>query len=144
MSEILLSQCVAQVESAGNLLAMRYEPDATPTPASIQAVRSHAVGGYMDFTTARMVASTSWGMYQIMGFNLWSTLHYSKTLTEYLTSARDQRAAFEKFINKIGFTDGPFALMSITEVDKFAGLYNGSQVYAASLQNAYQYLKARA
>ena len=134
---ILLSDCVSQVESSGNPSAMRYEPDYNPTLSSIQSVQKYATGGYMDLITARMVASTSWGEFQIMGANLWGVLNYQKTMMDYLSSPADQLVAFHKFIAQIGFTDGPFKLMSETALLRFARFYNGSEVYAESLKRAY-------
>ena len=133
---ILLSDCVAHVESAGNPLAMRFEPDFNPTNAAIITVQSFATNGYMNKITARMIASTSWGRYQIMGANLW-TQGYTGTILGYLSSNIAQRESFERFIQHIGFTDRPFKLMSPDAVLKFARLYNGSEVYAESLNRAY-------
>ena len=143
---ILLSDCVAQVESSGNPLAMRYEPDYTPTLNSIQLTQKFAANGYMDTNTAngymdtntaRMIASTSWGKFQIMGANLYAVLKYEDTLVSFLSDVGSQLAAFQSFIGHIGFTDGPFSLMSENALLRFARLYNGSEVYAESLKHAY-------
>ena len=134
---ILLSDCVAQVESANNPCAMRYEPDYVPTLTSIQSVQKYATAGYMDATTARMIASTSWGKFQIMGANLYAVLKFEDTLLDYLSDAGQQLVTFQDFIAHLGFTDGPFAMMSDASLLKFARLYNGSEVYAESLKHAY-------
>ncbi len=134
---ILLSDCVAQVESANNPLAMRYEPDYTPTLNSVQLVQKYAANGYMDNITARMIASTSWGKFQIMGANLYAVLKYEDTLFSYLSDAGVQLVTFQDFIKHLGFTDGPFAMMGEASLLKFARLYNGSEVYAESLKHAY-------
>jgi Protein of unknown function (DUF3380). len=135
---ILLSDCVGQVESSGNPGAMRYEPDYNPPLSSIQTVQKYATGGYMDLTTARMIASTSFGEFQIMGANLYAVLKYQKTIADYLTSPQDQLETFRAFIEQLGFSDDPFSLMSEPAILRFARLYNGSEVYAQSLQEAYQ------
>ena len=134
---ILLSDCVAQVESANNQCAMRYEPDYLPTLTSIQLNQKFATNGYMDTNTARMIASTSWGKFQIMGANLYAVLKYEDTLVSFLSDVGSQLAAFQSFIGHIGFTDGPFSLMSENALLRFARLYNGSEVYAESLKHAY-------
>ena len=134
---ILLSDCVAQVESSGNPLAMRYEPDYLPTLNSIQLTQKYATNGYMDTNTARMIAATSWGKYQIMGANLYAVLKYEDTLVSFLSDVGSQLAAFQSFIGHLGFTDGPFAMMGEQSLLKFARLYNGSEVYAESLKHAY-------
>ena len=134
---ILLSDCVAQVESSGNPLAMRYEPDYLPTLTSIQLTQKFATNGYMDTNTARMIASTSWGKFQIMGANLYAVLKFEGTLLDYLSDAGQQLVTFQDFIAHLGFTDGPFAMMSDASLLKFARLYNGSEVYAESLKRAY-------
>jgi hypothetical protein len=134
---ILLSDCVGQVESSGNPGAMRYEPDFIPTQNAIETVQSVATGGYMDQTTARMIASTSFGEFQIMGANLYAVLKYQKTISDYLTTPQDQLETFNAFIEYLGFSDGPFSLMSEPALLKFARLYNGSEVYAKSLRDAF-------
>ncbi len=134
---ILLSDCVAQVESANNPLAMRYELDYIPTFNSILLTQKFATNGYMDTITARIIASTSWGKYQIMGANLYAGLKYEDTLFSYLSDAGVQLVTFQDFIKHLGFTDGPFAMMGEASLLKFARLYNGSEVYAESLKHAY-------
>ena len=134
---ISLSDCVAQVESANNPCAMRYEPDYVPTLNSIQLTQKFATAGYMDTITARMIASTSWGKFQIMGANLYAVLKYEDTLVSFLSDVGSQLAAFQSFIGHLGFTDGPFAMMGEASLLKFARLYNGSEVYAESLKHAY-------
>lgn len=138
---ILLSDCVAQVESSGNPLAMRFEPDYTPTLSSVQLVQKYAANGYMDNITARMIASTSWGKFQIMGANLYAVLKYEDTIFSYLSDAGSQLVSFRDFISQIGFTDGPFSMMSENALLKFARLYNGSDVYASALRQAAENLK---
>lgn len=139
---IRLSDCVKQVESSGNYLAMRFEPTYTPTPSSQQAVQKYASGGYMDMTTARMICQTSWGAFQIMGANLYGNLDCQTTLATYLqNSANIQLSMFNRFIQQIGFSDGPYKLMSQKARLRFARLYNGSEVYAHSLDEAYDNLE---
>lgn len=136
---ILLSDVVAQVESSGNPLAMRFEPTFLSTVGCKQAAQNYAAdGGYMDMNTAAVICCTSWGKFQIMGANLYGLLEYKKALVDFLTTPADQLTAFRSFIDKIGFTDLPFSDMAQADLLKFAKLYNGSEVYAASLTHAYQ------
>lgn len=137
---VLLSDVVAQVESSGSMLAMRYEPDWLTTASDMQAVQSRASGGgFMDLKTARMLASTSWGRYQIMGSNLWGKLcNYQGTLAEYLTDGASQLLTFKSFIGQIGFSDQPFNALSEDQLLSFARAYNGNgPAYSRALQDAY-------
>ena len=137
---ILLSDCVAYVESRNNPLAMRYEPTYQFNPANIDKAIAHATGGWIDTDTAAMILSTSWGAYQIMGDNLY-TLGYQGTIAEFLTTEALQLDYFNRFIQSIGFSNAAFSSMDGQELDNFAMRYNGSPVYANSLQKAYQALQ---
>lgn len=138
---ILLSDVVAQVESAGNLLAMRFEPDYVPSMVGIQNCQNYVVNGYIDYKTARNICQTSYGKYQIMGDNLFNELNYKNTLFNYLSSEENQLLTFSEFIKKIGFENIEFNLIPKNELNNFAIHYNGSVVYANSLENAYGVLK---
>lgn len=136
---IMLSEVVAQVESSGNLLAMRYEP--AWTPQNEMNAQHYATGGWIDEPTAAMICKTSWGKYQIMGDNLYGALGYNGTLVDYLNSPIRQLKYFQAFLRTIGFSDVDFGTMTPSEKVAFGSAYNGNgPVYADSLDSAYKFL----
>ncbi len=135
---VKLSDCVAYVESSFNPLAMRFEPAWQPSQEAVDAITRHAVNGYMDGPTGRVIAATSWGKYQIMGQNLYTTCGYGGTINSYLNDENGvQYETFKKFLASIGFEDGPFNPSNAPFNRRFAIAYNGSPVYSQSLVNAF-------
>lgn len=145
MKQITLSDCIAQVESSSNLLAMRYEPRVYQTQLLTpqQQIEDYAVGGYIDQTTAAMIASTSWGQFQIMGYNLYG-LGYQSTIVDFLTNSTHQIAYLIRFFNHNIPSVNPrklFSQLSQTEIELVGQVYNGDgPVYANSLEKAFDYL----
>jgi len=134
---IKLSDVVAQVESGGSILAMRYEPAYSPPEASVEACIA-AASTYIDYITALTICKTSWGKFQIMGGNLYSApLSLSENILRYATDEALQLATFNKFIETIGFENVEFSTLTANQLNRFALAYNGSIVYAQSLQKAY-------
>lgn len=141
MSEILLSDCVAYVESRNNPCAARYEPTWNATLEQIDMATFYATGGWISQNTAIMLASTSWGAYQIMGANLWTVCKYKGTLAQYLNTPSDQIETFKAFLGLIGWKDQPFAGMTSSELERFGAQYNGNgEAYADALTGAYRKL----
>ena len=132
---IMLSEVVAQVESANNPFSMRFEP--AWIPHNELAAQKYATGGWIDEPTAAMICKTSWGKYQIMGDNLYGQLGYDGSLVDYLISPIRQLKYFQSFLRTIGFSDVDFSALSNSQLDAFAMKYNGSAVYADSLRRAY-------
>jgi hypothetical protein len=142
-SMILLSQVVAQVESSGDIFALRYEPTYEPSSASIVACRS-AASSYMSVESARMICKTSWGRYQIMGDNLYgSAIQLRDNIIQYASNEILQLHSFATFIGSLGFQDVDFATLSELDLQKFALAYNGSLIYADSLNSAYEQLVSK-
>ena len=94
-----LQNVIARIESSGDPFALRFEPavyagDVAPSVAARIATLHGA-----DYETGRVIASTSWGLFQIMGFNLWAGAHaYNGTLYEFCADTIAQRLAFETFL----------------------------------------------
>ncbi len=135
---IKLSDVVAHVESGGNPVAMRYEPTYNPSETGISNAFKFATGSYISAETAKMICMTSWGLYQIMGDNLYNVLTMKQDIVVFLNDILLQLTFFEHFISKIGFVDGLFGEMSPEQIDEFAVKYNGSILYAEALKNAYK------
>jgi len=134
---IRLSDVVAQVESGGSIYAMRYEPTYSPPKSSVEACIA-AAGTYIDYLTALEICKMSWGKFQIMGGNLYSApLSLSVNIIRYAGDEALQLSTFNKFIASIGFEDVEFSTLTPNQLNRFALAYNGSSVYAQSLQAAY-------
>jgi N-acetylmuramidase len=130
-----LADAVAMVESSGNPHAIRFEPSlyaaqiASPTPTEYQPAidRIQAIH-QCSHETAVMMAMTSWGRYQLMGFNLYSPdgFAYGRDVAVFLESDRDQLDAFGWFIgaNHIDWAAEQM-LVDPTLIVRFAIAYNG-------------------
>lgn len=67
MNITTLAQLIAQVESNGNLYAVRFEPAYRPNDLH---VRKMVMAADCSTHTAAVLCTMSWGKYQIMGDNL--------------------------------------------------------------------------
>ncbi len=124
---MLLSDVIAAVESRNNPAAMRFEPSHYAGQikfANLALVMRYGGGGFLTTATARMIAATSWGMFQIMGEYLYAQ-GYKKTLREFLADERAQLEQFEIFINQFRFTDVQFSVLTSAQKTFFASRYNG-------------------
>lgn len=132
-----LMRIEAMVESSNNQWATRFEPTVyqritnqgyTPLLTTIQKVNGCSGG------TARQIYSTSYGKYQMMGFNLYG-LGWQKTTGEFMADTDSQDLFFALFLqdNKINFT---WAQMKADQalLDTFSIHYNGSTAYSARVQ----------
>ena len=125
-----LSDIIKQIESSNNPLAVRFEPhfykrlkEQNFNDKAIQKIKQlHKC----NTDTAYMIASTSWGYFQIMGYNLYFYDLTDKTVFEYLFDETEQEKAFEKFtrIKNINFTVEQL-LEDEEKIRRFAKLYNG-------------------
>ena len=138
---ILLSDCVAQVESSNNSGAFRYEPGYQPSAFGVYHATKFATGSWIDNLTAETIAKCSYGRFQVMGDNLYNAMQYSKSIWHFVATPQDQLDIFNEFLTRGHFKDMPFEGMVRSEVVAFALYYNGAAVYADSLAKAYQALK---
>lgn len=137
---LIISKLVAHVESGDVKHAMRFEPGWKHDNNIISLVRQAHAPAYMNTTTAKNIMATSYGLYQIMGENIYR-LGYKKPINEFMNSENDQLAIFEKFLEwrRINFTVEE--LFSDSEkLRLFARRYNGSYAYADTLKHGYNYL----
>ena len=97
---IILADIISRVESDDNPFAIRFEISSF---ARRDEMPRNIINSIVDIhkcsqLTAAVLYATSWGRFQIMGFNLWGgVLGYEKTFVEYLTSPQDQFDAFNRF-----------------------------------------------
>lgn len=148
--QLTVSAIVAQVESAGRLSAIRFEPAkwshylVSPSAPEV-AICAHYNECSTD--TARMICASSWGLYQLMGFNLYAPPHYggyglTGSIHEFWADGEQiQEAAFAWFLKSRRIDDitaeqlanDPNARL------RFATAYNGPgqpAVYAQMILNA--------
>jgi len=138
-----LQAVIERIESAGNPCALRFEPtvygaDAAPAVATRIATLHEA-----SYETGRVIASTSWGLFQIMGFNLWGNLHpYAGTCFAFCADPIAQRLAFETFLTDRGMAFTLAELLgNVHRLVAFATFYNGDGIrYARAMRNAAQAL----
>ena len=133
-----LAQIIAILESSGNPLAMRYEPEYVPSGASIVVYSQIA---QVSTDTARVCLATSWGLYQIMGQNLIG-LGVDVSFPAYCMSIYLQHKSFADFLAHNGLAK--YAAMPLADflsddsaVLDFATIYNGPgnpAAYAAAIK----------
>lgn len=129
---LTLAEVIAKVESANNQYALRFEPMTydrlassnigVVTPIMREIMNKNACSAH----TSKMVYSTSFGLYQFMGFNLYDRLQIGVSVGEFMANRLLQDRAFDKFVtlNKINFT--VVGLMASEDARlEFASRYNG-------------------
>ena len=134
-----LQAVIARIESSDNPAALRFEPAIYAAGASAPLISRIAAVHDADDATARMIAATSWGLFQIMGFNLWSGPHsYAGTCFEYCGDIIAQRLAFETFLKDRGMDYTLAALLNNAHLlIAFATFYNGDGIrYARAMRDA--------
>ena len=137
LENLPLARVISQIESSNLPDAIRFEPAiyqkfATASPHRM--IRSIQLMHDCDLATANMLASTSWGLYQIMGYNL-IDLGLDVTFFQYLDNSNLQKVFFLKFVNdhNINFTTAEV----YTDQEKgvrFAETYNGSDAYYLTMR----------
>lgn len=139
-----LADLIAQVESAGDPYAIRYEPNWTfTTPATLAAaVRVHRCST----ETARVLLSCSWGLYQVMGsviYDLSAPGTEPNLLKDFVSDTTLQTRYFERFNSVFCGTATLADIVHETETGlHFCERYNGDgPAYMARCQAV---LKAQA
>jgi hypothetical protein len=129
------------VESSNNYHATRFERSVfnritnvgtTPTLLQIQRCNQCTTD------TARQIYSTSYGAYQIMGFNLYDpAIGWAGTIQNYLNDSVAQDSTYFYFLraNHIAYTWRTLKA-NPTIMTEFAIHYNGSDAYVLALKKA--------
>lgn len=143
MEQLTIAELVAWIESRGNAGAVRFEPgtynkfagDVMKAPkAALEILLRIQLVNKCSLHTAAMIYSTSWGMYQSMGFNIYADPS-DTPISEYLSSPRLQAAQFVAFLKRNGLQD--FTPGNLAEDQKrrykFSMKYNGSIAYEQSM-----------
>ena len=119
-----ISQLIAQIESSNNPHALRFEPQFNPTAENIAAAcHSNACST----ATGKMICATSWGLYQIMGENLYS-LGFKSSIFDFINSPSLQLVYFNEFLasRKLGAITLEDLRTDQTKREYFASRYNGA------------------
>lgn len=138
---LTISQLVASAESNHVKHAMRFEPGWRHDNNIISLVRQAHAPAYMNTTTAKNIMATSYGLYQIMGENIYR-LGYKKPINEFMNSEADQLEIFNKFLAWRGIDYTVDEIFSDrAKMEKFAKRYNGSLSYIQTLTNHYNHFR---
>ena len=128
-----LATVIALVESNNNPKRFRFEPatytqwvsaGGTPARIALQEVISRVHD--CSISTARMIACTSWGRFQILGENLYGPCKCVNDVFTYVTSPALEAAAFDAFLawRKIDFTLDDLVNDEVKR-HGFIAMYNG-------------------
>lgn len=137
-----LAKVIATVESGGFPYALRFEDAVYHRPpiwgqATISAcLQANKCSG----TTGRMILSTSFGLFQIMGFNLYGMLALKIPVATFLFDAEQQLASFAAYCKANGITPEAFDFTNEVALEHFARVYNGPgdiANYVAKMRAAY-------
>ncbi len=143
--EILLSRVVARVEATDFPYPIRYE-EADAKQFGLPSWGANAYRRIIDRNkvnppTARVIFWSSWGMWQMMGFNLYGDfIDWPNAVIPFAFDTENQLQVFKRFIGSGHFSDQDFNVMDADTVYAFARFYNGPgnpSAYVASLRKAY-------
>lgn len=131
-----LEELISDIESGGNQYAMRFEPlvyERTQNSNRYEAMVNVAKSrNKCSRATACMIVATSWGKFQIMGFNLYdpSSLDYPHSVGQYMADTDDQAGTFKTFCQRKNIYFSVTDLLDETLALRFARVYNGADEYA--------------
>ena len=131
-----LAAVIASIESSNNPHAIRFEPRvyANLTVAPRPIIDSIAAHNFCTRATAIALASFSFGLYQLMGMNLYEC-GYNADVAAFLNDEAAQLEYFGKFLTRSGINVSLASLLaSEPKLDSFAYRYNGSILYAATMR----------
>ena len=130
-----LAQLIAQVESSNDQFAYRFEPAYTPRNETVDKMQ-HICN--CSVTSAKILSASSFGLYQIMGFNL-IDLGLELSPLKFCMLPELQTQFFNEFLAKNGI------MYTLDEVVNdvqarlhFAKVYNGDEIaYASDMMRVY-------
>jgi hypothetical protein len=131
-----LSELISQVESAGKISALRYEPAYHPDTRAYSLAKKYWPG--LSLLTYDTVLGSSWGQFQIMGDNLY-LLGLDRPILDFWQSHDLQVRFFNLFIQQrnINYTLDD-VLHDEGKRRDFAHHYNGNvDAYSAAMLRAY-------
>lgn len=126
-----LAVLIQHVESSGFLFALRFEPEVYDghnfaAPASAELIEKIKTANLCDTSTAEVIYSSSFGLYQIMGFNLYA-LGWRGSVVPFLDKPEYQSKYFALYLNSRGI-NWTWAEIKAdpAKLQKFALEYNGN------------------
>lgn len=121
------AQLIARIESNNNAHAMRYEPAFRIDELTLTKARKYQK---VTHATAGIILKTSWGKYQMMGYNIYF-LGYQSDIIDFCTNMSHQDKMFQEFLeyHNINYTLEELKTDE-TKRNHFAKVYNGSLSYA--------------
>lgn len=139
----LLSSVIAWIESRGDVYALRFEPSiyAGSRFVDYKLLQTIQACNNCDENTARVIASTSWGAFQVMGFDLYNApINYRGHIANFLCDPIKQTQTFNDFVDTRGidYTVSDLAA-SQNRREHFALLYNGAISYAENIVQSLQH-----
>jgi hypothetical protein len=137
-----LAKIIAHIESAGDQYALRFEPavyaEYMKDSSSIDTLLEHiSAENVCTRATSQVIASTSFGLYQIMGENLYAQGWHSGKVGAYIANYLAQTVSFSRFLDYRKLPTSWEALRnSPGDLAHFAERYNGSAAYAEKMTAA--------
>jgi hypothetical protein len=128
-SDSALMSVIRRVESNDEISALRFEPAVFSGLSMYSTEKSLidriAAANNCSFNTARVIFSSSFGLYQLMGFNIYS-VGYKGTILDFWNSAPWQDQIFTAFLNANRINVSWVALkQDRAKLLAFARIYNG-------------------
>lgn len=135
--DLNLSRVIQAIESSGNPHAIRFESELYNDSKRIISIELHAsiaARNVCSSDTARMLAYTSYGLYQLMGFNLYE-LGWNSDVASFMTDPSSQAIMFNEFLDSkhINYTLAEM-LADNAKLLQFSDTYNGSAAYMAKIK----------
>lgn len=131
-----LANIIARIESSNMLSAVRFEPDVfSQNTFSLASLRQKiARENFCSLDTAKVISATSYGLYQLMGYNLYG-LGFDQPVLYFWNSAKLQLEYFEKFLEReqINYSWN-YLKSNKNALMEFAAKYNGdAENYSAAM-----------
>lgn len=135
-----IADVIGAIESSHNPAELRFEPlTYENAPHVSDALKSIKECNLCSIETARMIYSTSWGEFQIMGEDLYNprVCAYRNNIARYLVQSNDQFVTLDSFLFRMGLSiklksTSPATLFSDPNLRvQFARLYNGPENFQA-------------
>jgi hypothetical protein len=137
-----LADVIAIVESSDTSYELRFEEDLYQTTPSWITDQEAAVtkgNGYCNAVTARMIACSSWGRYQMLGADIYS-LDFTSPIANFLGSTALQDMVFRQFLAQKDFQPTEdISTWAPARFTAFAAFYNGpgeTADYVAAMKKA--------
>lgn len=126
-----VASLIAHIESGGRADAVRFEPRLYAHTLGLPAVMGRiTVANKCSIETARVIYSTSFGLYQIMGFNIYIPHGFNKSIFAFVNDIDAQNDVFNDYLIRKNIAYSVDALRIKANAITFARAYNGSDAYA--------------